>query len=101
MGNKQTEKKKLRRHRQLRIKSIVNDPIQFAKFGCNEEAVRSHVLETVVLGGVKRAARTVVSDGDKNHGVKCENCQSTPTVGFTGLCGPCCFGEASTAGGNW
>lgn len=37
----------------------------------------------------------------KNELVKCEVCGELPTVENTGLCGPCCFGEASTAGGNW
>jgi len=32
---------------------------------------------------------------------KCENCGETPIVPVTSLCGPCTFGEAETAGGNW
>jgi len=32
---------------------------------------------------------------------KCDLCDSVPTVSSTGLCGPCTFGEADTAGGNW
>ena len=32
---------------------------------------------------------------------KCENCGASPIVPVTGLCGPCTFGEADTAGGNW
>ena len=32
---------------------------------------------------------------------KCENCGASPIVPATGLCGPCTFGEADTAGGNW
>ena len=32
---------------------------------------------------------------------KCENCEGTPIVPITGLCGPCTFGEAETIGGNW
>lgn len=31
----------------------------------------------------------------------CENCGAQPTVVATGMCGPCTFGEADTAGGNW
>ena len=31
----------------------------------------------------------------------CENCGEIPIVPFTGLCGPCTFGEADTIGGNW
>jgi hypothetical protein len=32
---------------------------------------------------------------------KCEVCDASPIVPLTGLCGPCTFGEAETAGGNW
>lgn len=32
---------------------------------------------------------------------KCANCGASPIVPVTGLCGPCTFGEADTAGGNW
>jgi CO dehydrogenase/acetyl-CoA synthase alpha subunit len=32
---------------------------------------------------------------------KCEVCGASPTVPTTGMCGPCTFGEADTAGGNW
>jgi len=31
----------------------------------------------------------------------CEVCGATPVVPLTGMCGPCTFGDASTAGGNW
>ena len=37
----------------------------------------------------------------KNWDVECCNCGALPTVGDLELCGPCCWGEASTAGGNW
>ena len=39
--------------------------------------------------------------GRKNYDARCQVCDATPTVGDTKLCGPCCFGEADTAGGNW
>jgi len=32
---------------------------------------------------------------------KCEICGQSPIVPLTGMCGPCTFGEADTAGGNW
>lgn len=32
---------------------------------------------------------------------KCENCGASPVVPVTGMCGPCTFGDSSTAGGNW
>lgn len=38
--------------------------------------------------------------GDKDWNTPCD-CGQVPTVHPTGLCGPCCFGEAETYGGNW
>ena len=32
---------------------------------------------------------------------KCMICGSTPTVPVSKMCGPCTFGEAETADGNW
>ncbi|MEM9388329.1 MAG: hypothetical protein AAGA68_24975 [Pseudomonadota bacterium] len=32
---------------------------------------------------------------------QCENCGQSPIVPLTGMCGPCTFGEADTAGGEW
>lgn len=32
---------------------------------------------------------------------KCSVCGASPIVPVTGLCGPCTFGEAATANGNW
>ena len=32
---------------------------------------------------------------------KCGNCDHTPIVPFSGLCGPCHFGEAATIDGSW
>lgn len=33
---------------------------------------------------------------------ECESCgMETTLVEEVGLCGPCCFGEAETANGNW
>ncbi len=31
----------------------------------------------------------------------CLVCGETPILPVTGMCGPCTFGEADTAGGNW
>lgn len=31
----------------------------------------------------------------------CGLCGDKPVVRETGMCGPCTFGEADTAGGNW
>lgn len=49
----------------------------------------------------KQARLAAMEDGDKDHETPCEVCESTPTVHPTGLCGPCCFGEAETINGNW
>lgn len=42
-----------------------------------------------------------LKDGDKDWETPCQNCGQQPTVHPTGLCGPCCWGEAEIAGGNW
>lgn len=42
-----------------------------------------------------------LKDGDKNWEEQCLVCEALPTVHPTQLCGPCCFGEADTIGGNW
>lgn len=44
---------------------------------------------------------TPMQDGEADWETPCANCDSVPTVNPIGLCGPCCFGEADTAGGNW
>jgi len=42
-----------------------------------------------------------LKDGDQDWETRCDVCDQLPTVHPTGLCGPCCFGEADTANGNW
>lgn len=50
----------------------------------------------------QRQARIAkLNDGDKDWQTPCVVCDQLPTVHPTELCGPCCFGEADTAGGNW
>lgn len=39
--------------------------------------------------------------GDANWERECGNCDASPVVECSGLCGPCHFGDADTAGGNW
>jgi len=41
------------------------------------------------------------SNNEPDWNGKCDNCGESPTVPDTGMCGPCTFGEADTAGGNW
>lgn len=47
----------------------------------------------------------VLEDGDPrivpNWSKKCSVCGASPILPLTGLCGPCTFGEADTAEGNW
>jgi hypothetical protein len=47
----------------------------------------------------KAQRRCVLSGGTWGACGACEN--NDALVADVGLCGPCCFGEASTAGGNW
>lgn len=69
--------------------------------------------------GFHRAAKAIVDTADAHHQAEkklppfremplgrpsntpCEQCHSVPTVPLTKLCGPCTFGDPSTAGGNW
>ena len=47
----------------------------------------------------EKPPRSEETEPDWSH--ECENCGATPIVPATGMCGPCTFGEADTAGGNW
>lgn len=40
-------------------------------------------------------------DIDPDWSSECLNCNQSPIVPVTGMCGPCTFGEAETAGGMW
>ena len=40
-------------------------------------------------------------DTEPDWGSNCELCGESPIVPATGMCGPCTWGEADTAGGNW
>lgn len=53
-----------------------------------------------IASGAK-AVRLKLQDGDKDWKTPCQNCGEKPTVHPFQLCGPCCFGEAETYGGNW
>lgn len=52
-------------------------------------------------GAKKRKALSPGPSLDANWGGACETCGASPVVPETGMCGPCTFGEAETAGGNW
>ncbi len=47
----------------------------------------------------KKQPKEITSEPDWT--TPCEVCGELPTVPETGMCGPCTFGEADTAGGNW
>lgn len=38
---------------------------------------------------------------DPDWSGKCQVCGASPIMPLTGMCGPCTFGEAETAGENW
>ena len=53
---------------------------------------------------VKSARKTAdvsSKDTEPDWGGKCEVCGQSPIVPLTGMCGPCTYGEADTADGNW
>jgi hypothetical protein len=49
--------------------------------------------------------KTVIERGDPrivpDYSRGCINCGDKPIVPMTRMCGPCTWGEASTANGNW
>lgn len=63
--------------------------------------VLSSPLRSAAAAIAPKLANTPADGVGQNWAVSCMTCSQTPTVGTTGLCGPCCFGEAETAGGNW
>jgi NMD protein affecting ribosome stability and mRNA decay len=69
-----------------------------------EHAVRQHRWMKHKAGVPMNTRPRPKVDADAfavTHGRPCCVCGATPTVGSTDLCGPCCFGEAETIGGNW
>lgn len=42
-----------------------------------------------------------IPEGTPDWTTPCQICDEVPTCHPTRLCGPCCFGDAHTAGGNW
>jgi hypothetical protein len=73
----------------------------------SRKAQRAEMMRERTRAGNKRPKCPTIflapkyKQGDKNWDKGCVNCGEKPTVHPTGLCGPCCFGEADTAGGNW
>lgn len=50
---------------------------------------------------VHGTAKMHVDDTTPDWTKKCIVCDATPIVPFSEMCGPCTFGEADTAEGNW
>jgi hypothetical protein len=79
---------------------------------CANEAQRLRVLAARAAYD-KRVAAAACCDAPAKHGAApcpmwepdwtkgCGTCDAKPVLPHTGLCGPCTFGEAATAGGNW
>jgi len=49
----------------------------------------------------KKAERVYDAEFKPDWTGKCEVCGNSPIVPATGMCGPCTFGDADTADGNW
>jgi len=64
------------------------------------DQIRAEVLALLSHAATPDAGYSV-NDGEADWLTPCQNCGEVPTVHPTALCGPCCFGEAATAGGNW
>ena len=54
-----------------------------------------------VIAQQGKATLAKLGDTKPDWSRKCESCGAVPIVPATGMCGPCTFGEADTAGGNW
>ncbi len=50
---------------------------------------------------LKKENELLAEQTDPDWSRKCSVCEASPVVPVTGMCGPCTFGEADTAGGNW
>lgn len=49
----------------------------------------------------KEAAMKYEAENAPDWSRTCKSCGATPVHPISGMCGPCTFGEASTAGGEW
>lgn len=61
-------------------------------------------LKQIYDAGVKdgkSAQREKMNDTTPDWTQECMVCGGAPIVPVSGMCGPCTFGEAETAGGNW
>lgn len=80
----------------MRIIEIVEWAERLIAGGKTEKQAFAHIERE--LGKLDREK---AKEPGKCYGV-CESCeQKTVLVEENQLCGPCCFGEAATANGNW
>ena len=76
------------------------------QFLCIEAHCNRRFATEVDLNNHQRAKHPKVRvpsdrDTEPDWSRECSNCGQSPIVPLTGLCGPCTFGEADTAGGEW
>ena len=76
------------------------------QFLCTEANCNRRFATEVDLSNHQRAKHPKVrtpgdADVEPDWSGECEVCGSSPVVPLTGLCGPCTFGEADTAMGEW
>jgi hypothetical protein len=80
---------------------------QIFKFPAQGESNMSKKYKRQIKGkrGSYKEAKSIqhkkLRDGEPDWNDECIVCGESPTVHPTNLCGPCCFGEADTYGGNW
>ena len=70
-----------------------------AVYGWDAWEMSVDILDERLYGLPHPKKKKKVGEPDWTRG--CDNCGASPIVPETGLCGPCNFGEADTAGGNW
>ena len=75
-----------------------------ALMGCGHpfSAVKKNAEGNLVCGECfKEPAQPDPADLGQDWKTPCLVCDAVPTMPLTGMCGPCTFGEAATAGGEW
>lgn len=73
--------------RKKRISSINERQLNFSIFGGT-------------LADKPEKVEVSSADNEPDWSQQCD-CGATPVHPISGMCGPCTFGEAATAGGNW
>jgi hypothetical protein len=63
--------------------------------------LRTHCKATTATESKKKKPPRLTEKTKPDWTKKCTVCGATPIVPVSKMCGPCTFGEADTAGGNW